>query len=239
MHPTVGAARSSLVAVAAILAVAGAARAQDFEGKIVMNVKSPQGMQAMTIYTKGALSRTEVTTQRGSVATINDADKKEMIMIMDAQQMYMKRSTDMPAMGNPNAPARKPADIKRTGKMETIAGYQCEHITVTEENGDVIDACVAKGMGNFAPMGSGGFGGRGGRGGGGAGGPGGGPPGGNPTGWTRDMERGLFPLKAVKGGETIMEVTSIEKKALDASLFAPPAGYTEMPGMGGGRPPQL
>ena len=243
MRPTVVAARSSLVALAAIVAMAGAAQAQDFEGKIVVNVKAPQGMQAMTVYTKGALSRTEVTTQMGTMAMINDADKKEMTTIIDARQMYMKRSTEMPAMANPNAPVRKPADIKRTGKMETIAGFKCEHVTVTEENGDVIDACVAKGLGNFAPMGGGmGRGGRGGGGGGGggAGAPGGGPPGGNPTGWTRDMEKGLFPLKATKNGETLIEVTSIEKKTLDAALFAPPAGYTEMQGgMGGGRPPQL
>jgi hypothetical protein len=243
MRPTAVAVRSTLVALAAVVATAGAARAQDFEGKIVMNVKSPQGMQAMTVYTKGALTRTEVTTQMGSMAMINDADKKEAITVIDARQMYMKRSTDMPAMANPNAPARKPADIKRTGKMETIAGYKCEHVTVTEENGDVTDACMAKGLGNFAPMGGGGMG-RGGRGGGGggggAGGPGGPPPGGNPTGWTRDMEKGFFPLKATKNGETVIEVTSIEKKSLDAALFAPPAGYTEMTGgMGGGRPPQL
>lgn len=231
MRPTVVAARSTLVALAAIVSMAGVARAQDFEGKIVVNVRAPVGMQAMTIYTKGALSRTELTTQMGAMAIINDAAKKEATTIIDERQMYMKRSTDMPAMGNPNAPPRKPAEIKRTGKMETIAGYSCEHVTVTEVNGDVIDACVAKGLGAFSPMG-GGMG-RGGRGGGGAGG-----PGGNPTGWTRDMEKGMFPLKATRNGETLIEVTSIERKSLDASLFAPPAGYTEMPGMGGGRPPQ-
>ena len=102
----------------------------------------------------------------------------------------------------------------------------------------VIDACMAKGLGNFAPMGGPGMG--GGRRGGSAGGPGGGgPPGGNPNGWARDMEKGMFPLKATRNGETLIEVLSIDKKSLDATLFAPPAGYTEMGGgMGGGRPPQ-
>ena len=240
MRPTALAVRSTLVALAAVVATAGVARAQSdqFEGKIVLSVKSAQGMMPITVYTKGALSRTEMTTQMGTMATINDADKKEAIMIFDARQMYMKRSTDMPAMANPNAPEHKKADIRRTGKMETIAGRQCEHVTVTEDNGDVIDACMAKGLGNFAPMGGPGMG--GGRRGGSAGGPGGGgPPGGNPNGWARDMEKGMFPLKATRNGETLIEVLSIDKKSLDATLFAPPAGYTEMGGgMGAGRPPQ-
>jgi hypothetical protein len=47
---------------------------------------------------------------------------------------------------------------------------------------------------------------------------------------------GFFPLKVTASGPQggiMLEVTSIEKKSLPASLFAPPADYTEMKMPGG------
>jgi hypothetical protein len=37
----------------------------------------------------------------------------------------------------------KPTTVKRTGKTETIAGYKCEHIMVTEGDGTSSDVCAA------------------------------------------------------------------------------------------------
>ena len=51
----------------------------------------------------------------------------------------------------------------------------------------------------------------------------------------------MFPLKVVKNGETLLEVTKIEKKKLDPTLFQPPEGFQDMSAMmgggRGGRPP--
>jgi hypothetical protein len=44
-----------------------------------------------------------------------------------------------------------------------------------------------------------------------------------------------FPLKAVRNGEVMWLVTSVDKKSLDDSLFTVPAGYQKMGMPGGGR----
>ena len=122
--------------------------------------------------------------------------------------------------------------VSSTGKTETVAGIKCEHWLV----GDKMDMCVAKGLGYFGGGGSGGIldklknlamrdkikaqlda---------------------NPE-FAKFVEGGAFPLKMaqVENGQskTIMEVTGIERKSLDDSLFAVPGDYkkTEIPGMPG------
>lgn len=122
-----------------------------------------------------------------------------------------------------------------TGKTETIAGHTCTHWILGEKQD--TDACLAKGLGFFG---------------------GGGDSGGlfdqlrnfalgdkakaalqsNPE-FLKFVEGGVFPLKlaTIENGQprTIMEVTSVEQKSLDDSLFAIPADYKKMeiPGMPG------
>ncbi len=248
---------------AAALALAVAARpagAQSlFEGQITMTLKSARGSIPTELYMRNGVTRMDVAGPGGgSMTMVNDPSKKEMLMIMAERQMYIRRSTDMAAMPqNPNMPAPGPKPtVTKTGKMETIAGISCEHYTITHEGGESEDACIAGGMGTFAPAGGGGMmGGMGGRGMGGGGGQGGGPggPGGGPgagerrapprqeLGWARDLDKGMFPLKVVKNGETVLEVTKVEKKKVDPTLFDAPEGFQDMSAMmgggRGGRPP--
>jgi hypothetical protein len=58
-------------------------------------------------------------------------------------------------------------------------------------------------------------------------------------GWTRDLDKGMFPLRVSKNGENILEVTKVERKKLDPTLFQVPEGFQEMNigGGRGGRPP--
>jgi hypothetical protein len=124
--------------------------------------------------------------------------------------------------------------VTSTGKAETIAGVTCQHWLI----GDKMDMCLAQGLGYF-----------------------GGGSGGildkvknpalrekfkeqldaNPE-FAKFVEAGAFPLKIanVENGQakTIMEVTSVERKSLDDSLFSVPADYkkTEIPGMPVGKP---
>ncbi|HEU0174005.1 MAG TPA: DUF4412 domain-containing protein [Blastocatellia bacterium] len=125
--------------------------------------------------------------------------------------------------------------VTSTGKTETVAGLNCEHWILGDKQD--MDMCLAKGMGYF------GFGGQ---------------SGGildklknlalrekikaqldaNPE-FAKFVEGGAFPLKMshVENGQskTIMEVTGIERKSLDDSLFTVPADYKKMevPGIGG------
>ena len=125
--------------------------------------------------------------------------------------------------------------VTSTGKTETIAGLSCEHWLLGDKQD--MDMCLAKGMGYF------GFGGQ---------------SGGildklknlalrekikaqldaNPE-FAKFVEGGAFPLKMshIENGlsKTIMEVTGIERKSLDDSLFTVPADYKKMevPGLRG------
>lgn len=242
--------RPSALAAAALALVAAPASAQSlFEGKISMTMHSPRGSIPVEMYLKDGVSRTDMSGPGGnSMVMINDPAKKEMLMLMPERQMYMRRSTDMANMpqmdGGQGAPP-KPT-ITKTGKKDNIAGTECEWVSIEMPGGDKDEACLASGMGTFSPAGGGGMmgGGRGMGGGGGGGGGGrgpGGPGGGQAMGWARGLDRGMFPLKVTKNGETVMEVTKIEKKKVDPTLFTVPDGFQEMGAgmMGGrGRPPQ-
>jgi hypothetical protein len=108
-----------------------------------------------------------------------------------------------------------------TGKKETIAGHTCEHYLVGEQN---MDMCVAKGLGYLGVGGAEGS----------MGMPylagtedisNAGPE------WKSLLEGGAFPLKmsALKNGQRrdSLEVTNIEQRSVDESLFAIPPGYKE------------
>jgi hypothetical protein len=121
--------------------------------------------------------------------------------------------------------------VTSTGKTETIAGITCEHWLMDEKT----DVCMAKGLGYFgggsnnildklknlalrekikAQLNT------------------------NPE-FAKFIEGGAFPLKMaqIENGQskTIMEVTAVERKSLDDSLFNVPADYkkSEIPGMPG------
>jgi hypothetical protein len=120
-----------------------------------------------------------------------------------------------------------------TGKTETVAGFNCTHWILGDKQD--TDACLAKGLGYFG---------------------GGGDSGSvfdklrnialgdktkaalqsNPE-FLKFVEGGVFPLKLsiIENGQsrTLMEVTKVERKPVDDSLFAIPADFKKMeiPGM--------
>ena len=47
--------------------------------------------------------------------------------------------------------------------------------------------------------------------------------------WQKDIETaGYFPLEVYENGKKVYEVTNIDKKTLDESMFQAPAGYQKM-----------
>lgn len=233
--------RRHLVALLVPLALPAAPAvltAQGFEGRVTAEMHGPPGQPAMpvVILAKGAKSRMEMSMGGMDVYMIMDGEAGAMISVMPSQKMYMRMdlrqaAQSMQGMGGPRTPAAPPK-ISHTGRHETIAGHDCEHIVFESERAN-MDICAAKGMGFF----TGGGGGPMGRGRGGAG---------VPAGYEelmREFKDGFFPLRMemVEGTKRteVMLVKSIEPQRLDASLFVPPADYAEMkmPGMPGmGRP---
>ena len=146
---------------------------------------------------------------------IIDRSAKTTTMLMPAQKKYMVVPIPQ-GVGEHRTGDHPRAEIVRTGRKETIAGYECEHWLVKGVEHE-IDACVASGLGTFT-MSAGRE---------------------REDAWTgalRDQQG--FPLKVTRvGGAAVMEVTKIEKKALDASLFAPPSDYQKIEMPAGAPPP--
>jgi hypothetical protein len=207
------------------LAVATAANAQSpFEGAVSMTVTGDNGRSNDVAYMiKGDKVRMEMSGPRGeNAAMIYDLTAKTMLIVMAEQKMYMEQP-----MGGLMAAAQRQQEqhanvkVSRTGRMETIAGYECEHVIVSEDAGDTRDVCIAKGLGAFQMPGMGGRG--------------RGPQ--QSEAWQSILGGDGFPLKVQKGDKVEMLVTKVEKKDMDAALFAPPAGFTKMDmGMMRGRP---
>lgn len=219
--------------IAACSALPGLAAAQQFEGRVDAKMGgNPNRPPAdVVIYSRGGKTRMESNMGGMSMAMLFDYQGGSMTTLMAAQKMYMKMDLRQAAArirGMTGQTDSTAANITRTGKHETIAGIDCEHIVFAGESGRQTDVCAAKGMGFFAGGGSPGRGGR-------------------ASGVPADMDRlmrefrdGFFPLK-IEGIEgttrtQVMLVTKVERQTLDPAMFEVPADYTEMqmpPGMPG------
>jgi hypothetical protein len=204
-----------------LMCVASPLAAQGFEGTVTMNITGDNGtVRPISYMLKGGKMRFDPA--GGQMSVIIDPASQRMMVIMNAQRMYMERDFGgAVAAAQQQAGMKKPTIVK-TGKMETVAGYKCEHVTVTDDDGASVDSCISSELGGFRmPMAS------------------------NPmapqreSGWMTQLGGSTFPLKVSKGGKTILEVTAIEKKSLDAALFTAPEGYQsfQMPTMPK-KPPQ-
>jgi hypothetical protein len=188
-----------------LLFIAPPLAAQGFEGTVTMNITSDNGnAHAMTFMLKGGKTRFEP--GGGQVSVIIDPAAQRMVVIVNAQKMYME-SSFADAAAKVDAAGNGPTIVK-TGKFETVAGYKCEDVTATDDDGKSVTICMSSELGGFRM-----------------------PAASNPmapqqeSGWLAQLGARNFPLRVKKDGKTVMEVTAIEKKSLDAGLFVPPEGY--------------
>ena len=192
-----------------------------FEGSVTLKMVGGRGeVRNIAYLIQGGKTRIELPGGQG--AMIMDPGSKTMLMIMTAQKMYMEMEMKPPVGLAKKKAAASGGTVLRTGKMETIAGYRCEHIETTDDDGAVVDAYLSTELGGFRmPMASGPMS----------------PP--KEPGWASDLGPNGFPLKAQKGDKVFFEVTAIERKSLAPALFEAPSGFKKfaMPAMPKG-PPQ-
>jgi hypothetical protein len=199
--------------------VAARAFAAPFEGKIELKTTEGRKSFTSTFYFKGDKMRVESTESSDAGAMIMDMTAKQMMILMPSEKMYMV----MNAGGAMEQVAADSVPPVKTGRTETILGYECHEYTVTEKK-TVTEYWAAKGLGVFRAMTRGG-------------------PGGPPAGmsaWEIEAQReGLFPLRTIERStngkvRSTMEATAIEPGSQPASLFTPPADFTkfEMPSFG-------
>ncbi|HRC42784.1 MAG TPA: DUF4412 domain-containing protein [Nitrospira sp.] len=210
-----------VVATVALSLAPLSARAGEFEGVLHMTTShADTGMKsAMDWYLKGDKGRMEMSRGEGRTSVmIFDATTRTMQMAMPEQKSYMEFSL-AGERGEHLTEAFENQLVERTGKTETIAGYSCEIWRITDKDQHRLKSrvCVAKGFGKAATFWA------------------------DPKdarrssqpGWMRQLaEEGGFAIRSMQYGEAgkesmRMEVTSIDKKSLDAGLFAFPADWAK------------
>ena len=202
-----------------LASVAGNTLATAFEGKIELLTTEGRKSFTTTFYFKADKMRVETSEAGEAGAMIMDMTAKQMMILMPSEKMYMVIN----AGGRLEEVAANSTPPVKTGRTETILGYECHEYTVTEKK-TVTEYWAAKGLGAFRAMTRGG-------------------PGGPPAGlsaWEAEAQReGLFPLRTVERAtsgkvRSTMEATAIEPASQPDSLFTPPKDFTkfEMPSFG-------
>ena len=211
---------------AAVALLAGAAprvvvAQTQFQGSVSIRVMQDNGApQVITYSVRNGVARYDVNGPGGEATSmIMDQGAGRMVILMPSQHVYMEQPMDlMPAAPKGAAPPSH-ASVKPTGRKETIAGYECEHVIVKDDSSKPVDVCVTHALGSFMakPSRRGSM-------------SGGGPS----NDWSAQLGPGAFPLRVTEEGRTMFEVVSVKREHLDAALFAPPPGWQkiDMSGMG-------
>jgi len=209
-----------LVSVVTPLVVAAAA---PFEGVIEMKMSGARMQGTMTVSVSPLGARSEMKVLNAPMpmdrTIIHNRSKPDTALMLDeGQKTFMEMDTKA-AREAAKAGPQPTYTVKKVGK-DKVAGYGCDHVTVTSSRGESHDMWITKELGDssmFAGMG--------------------GPRG---AGAEDALGKALkeagvdgFPVKSVYGtGEQMMtmELVKVEKKAVPASAFEIPVGYTKQAG---------
>ena len=206
--------------------------AAEFEGKVNFTMTPASGQSQEIHYAvKNGKIRIEMPGQRGMMGSmIIDPAKRETTMVMDQQKMYM--TMPMPDIAAQVEKAQTEGTLEPTGEKEKILGYTAEKYLSTYGS-TKSELWLAEGLGSFIGFSS-------------AGSPMGGrrAPDTPQAAWEKALAgKALFPLRVVsydKAGKEAfrMEATAVDKQALPADTFTPPADYQkfDMGGMMKGMP---
>lgn len=205
-------------------AAAPLAAQSGFEGVIEFKEFGKHGTGTMVQTSKGSLIRIDNLHggqgKREEPTLILDTKARTMTMLVPENHMYLVQPLAQGGSG-PADPKRQLA-FKDSGRTETVAGIKCQIYsgTVTDSRGkqSQFEACMAKGVGFalFEAMGARGVGSKS-----------------SGADLFRDMAaKNLYVLKVweLKDGARVpaMEATKVEQKAVPASAFQVPAGFTKM-----------
>jgi hypothetical protein len=191
-----------------------------FEGTVTYQFAagSQQAPRSLTYIIKGPMMRVDMGPQ--ATMLLNESTGA-VITLIPQQKIYMEmNAADFMQKGD-SAPSPADFTVVKTGKTETIAGTPCEDYQVSNAKrpGHVTEMCVAHGMGNMMAANNSLFGGSGNL----------------PSGYAAVVKKfggEFFPLRiaTTTQGKPQMQMvaTDIERKPVDALLFAMPPGYTKM-----------
>ncbi|MCC6244525.1 MAG: DUF4412 domain-containing protein [Gemmatimonadaceae bacterium] len=211
---------SRIAALASMLAVgftSSSLQAQGFEGAITVRIpamgRNAQGVQEIEFLSRAGNVRVNMASPAGAMSILGLSSEKKTYLVIESQKSYVDvTSTDA---GTAVATAAANAKVTPTGRKETIAGYECEHMTIEStgagDRAQSMDVCITKALGPYVnPMSSVG--------------------GVRVPAWQLQMMRdGGFPLKVARADGTVeLEVTKIEKRRVSDAQFRIPADFNKM-----------
>jgi len=210
-----GAVRAAALAVA--VSLPAALSAQAFEGSITMRMTaggSNGGVQDIEYLARAGNVRINLNTPGGALAILSLATEQKVFLMMDAQKSYSEISG---ADQNQLATATEATvTMQKTGRKETVAGYECEHVIVETpavqgRAAQRTDVCMSKALGPFINPRNAMAGSR------------------APT-WQRQLEaQGGSPLKVTGSDGTVMlEVTTVTKRRVSDAIFRIPDDFNKM-----------
>jgi hypothetical protein len=190
--------------------------APPFEGEIVVAVKDEASKMlpaSITYDVKG--NKVRYTPTAAPVHAVSDLDAQRVYAVDDAKKAYDSidvKAAPAAAQANVKTAAATP-QVQRTGKMEKVAGLDCEDWTIRDRT-EKVDVCASKGIPYFdlasnAKAGNA-----------------------EPTWATTLTAARAFPLRLVvhdmSGKEEYRaEATRAERKTIDPAIFNLPTGYKQ------------
>jgi hypothetical protein len=182
--------------------------AAPFEGEILVAVKDEASKQlppTITYDVKG--NKVRYTPAAAPVHAVGDLDAARVYAVDDAKKSYQAIDLKAPANAKPVSAPK----IQKTGKMEKLAGLDCENWTI-DDGTEKVDVCASKGIAYFdlasdAKAGSAEI----------------------PWAMALTTEK-AFPLRVVvhdKAGkeEYRAEATRADRRKVDDAIFVMPSGY--------------
>jgi hypothetical protein len=208
--------RCTVLVVVAVLTTNLAHAQGSFEGVVTYQITGKNGTpMTFDYYAKGNKARWQPhdssSTGGAFGAMIIDKDAKTRTVVIPSRQMYLTSPLTDKMSAHMDSSTRN-SKLVKVGS-ETVAGIPCDDYTVTDATTQKTGTvCIAHGMGDFALMGMG-----------------------SPLARFEQRVQGLsdaaaggfFPLKFTGDNDNLI-ATSVQRKSVDAALFAPPAGYAQM-----------
>lgn len=192
------------------------AGAQGFEGVVTMLVAAGRGRppEPVELLSRGGNVRATMQSPAGEMVILALAAEKKTYVVSASQRTYMDVTPNLVDSSRTSAATALPrtAQVVRTAKRDTVAGYECEHVVVRSDvAGDAsreVDVCLTRALGAFVnPMTS--------------------LPGARVSPWQQHLARdGGFPLRATMAdGTLVLEVTKVEKRRVSDTQFRIPDGF--------------
>jgi len=179
-----------------------------FEGIVGFQVRDAQSIESLSLFVKNGRLRLEGTDQGGGNAILLDYRLKKAFVIISGRDQYV----ELPAVAvqSKSAPSKPNVEVQKTDLTDEILDYTCDQFLITSDK-FTMEVWATKEFGTAGTFLT---------------------PQVTELAW-KILEMGYFPMRIISKDSTgeesgRIEVVSVQKKSLTASLFRIPSGYEKL-----------